>query len=284
MKRLRNRMEMKIPIILAIMLSMTGRSVKAENVKRDIVNLMEKMDEQCNGDEGCLKSMYKRLEENIGSHNKVYPGLPNGDADQNTAVDTESFGQKNEENMLMLDHVKDESNEQLEHELDHLKDMFNRMHTKAGAELNSPFGTGTQMESEDDWGGLGSSNSIPEKSKKDLRRENKIRVLTGMDVNLSDVRAMDQEDRLNWKKEMRGKLQEAKGERKVERDEMKRQREAIRDSKNELEYYQKGMLLELEEEIAELNEEKEELIKEKEEILKEIANRDKNEEPTEPPF
>ena len=43
----------------------------------------------------------------------------------------------------MLDHVKDESNEQLEHELDHLKDMFNRMHTKAGAELNSPFGTGT---------------------------------------------------------------------------------------------------------------------------------------------
>ena len=140
------------------------------------------------------------------------------------------------------------------------------------------------MESEDDWGGLGSSNSIAEKSKKDLRRENKIRVLTGMDVNLSDVRAMDQEDRLNWKKEMRGKLQEAKGERKVERAEMKRQREAIRDSKNELEYYQKGMLLELEEEIAELNEEKEELIKEKEEILMEIANRDKNEEPTEPPF
>ena len=140
------------------------------------------------------------------------------------------------------------------------------------------------MESEDDWGGLGSSNSILEKSKKDLRRENKIRVLTGMDVNLSDVRAMDQEDRLNWKKEMRGKLQEAKGERKVERAEMKRQREAIRDSKNELEYYQKGMLLELEEEIAELNEEKEELIKEKEEILKEIANRGKNEKPTEPPF
>jgi len=64
----------QIPIILAIMLSMTGRSVKAENVKRDIVNLMEKMDEQCNGDEGCLKNMYKRLEENIGSHNKVYPG------------------------------------------------------------------------------------------------------------------------------------------------------------------------------------------------------------------
>ncbi|XP_063677117.1 uncharacterized protein LOC134813346 [Bolinopsis microptera] len=276
MKRQRNSMQMqKIPIILAIMLSMTGRSVKAENVKRDIVNLMEKIDEQCNGNEGCLKNMYKRLEENIGSYNKIYPGLPYGDADQNTAVDTESFGQTNEENMLMLDHVKDESNEQLEHELDHLKDMFNRIHTNAGAELNSPFGTGTQMESEDDWGGLGSSNSIP---------ENKIRVLTGMDVNLSDVRAMDKEDRLNWKQEMRGKLQEAKGERKVERDELKRQREAIKDSKHELEYYQKDMLLELEEEIAELNEEKEELLKEKEEILQEIENRDKNEEPTEPPF
>ena len=45
-------------------------SVDAKRSKRDIVNLMEKVEDKCDGNEECLRATYKKLEESIG----VYSG------------------------------------------------------------------------------------------------------------------------------------------------------------------------------------------------------------------
>ena len=45
-------------------------SVDAKRSKRDIVNLMEKVEDKCGGNEECLRATYKKLEESIG----VYSG------------------------------------------------------------------------------------------------------------------------------------------------------------------------------------------------------------------
>jgi len=308
---------MKIPMLLFILLSVTQRSVNAEMTKRDIANLMEKIEDKCDGDEDCMKRMYKKLESSISNEsNEMHNG---GDL---RSVDVGHAEQKDVDQDDKLGDVAEETAEQLERELDELRETFDYIMNKQDLNTDQIHDAGnfhqpgpqsrTENKSEkygteiipklyDEWGEKG-------KIAQDERRENdpavamtepegfawkedmdsmtdKIHTLTGINVDWSDIKAMNDEERVKWKQEMRSRLQEAKSERKRERDELKRQSEVIRDRKKELEYYQREMLRELEEEINELDEEKKELLKEKDDIDKEMNKRlSYSYHSTEPPF
>lgn len=283
-------------LVLNLAVSLEGL-VDATRSRRDVVNLMEKVEDKCNGNEECLRATYRKLEESIGVYSgdeEKINGLPSS-----WRFGDDSVKSKSGQDINKLNHMVEESNEELEHELDDLRAMFDEI--KAMSESGNPTSTGVgdsyrkgEFEQFDkikgsvvngrDSGILRlqeDGSNVPESSdgliKYPAMEKLKDGGLSGdkarklADVNWGDIWSLGEEETARWKQGLRAKLEKAKAERKKERDELKRQQELIRDSKKELQHYQTEMLNELEEEIRELQEEEAELLKEKEEIIKEIS-------------